>query len=96
MITQRDLDARVGKHTPPAQDLTDLKLDVAALLDRLPPKRRALAKGLCQESVTALARRTGVARSTLQARAAGLRRDLDRKDFARFSESRSSGRPRAG
>jgi RNA polymerase sigma factor (sigma-70 family) len=96
VITQRDLDARVGKDTPPEQEQVDRRLDVAALLDRLPPARRALAEGLCQESVTAVARRAGVPRTTVQARAAGLRRDLNRKDSEAYSESRSSGRPRAG
>jgi DNA-directed RNA polymerase specialized sigma24 family protein len=48
--------------------LRELALDVAGLLERLPEELRALAVGLMSESLTALARRLGVPRSTLRDR----------------------------
>ena len=72
-----DLAAAVGateqnnvRGTAPRADLElrQLALDVAEALERLPDDLRALATALFTESLTALARRLGVARSTLRDR----------------------------
>jgi RNA polymerase sigma-70 factor, ECF subfamily len=52
---------------------TDLRLDVDALLDRLPPRLRALAERLKIQSVAEIARETGVPRTTVQSRIRSIR-----------------------
>ncbi len=86
----KDLGDTVGAHQRAAvrgaaprddAELRLLALDVAAVLDRLPDDLRAIALGLMQESLTALARRRGVPRSTLRDRLRGIRDRLARENL---------------
>lgn len=79
-----NLGATVGSGERDAYELRGLALDVAAVLERLPDDLRALAVALMGESLTALARRLGVPRSTLRDRLRGVRTRLARENLDEF------------
>jgi RNA polymerase sigma-70 factor, ECF subfamily len=80
----RERDA-VGGTTPRSdEELQQLALDVASVLERLPDDVRAIAVGLMTESLAALARRLGVPRSTLRDRVQGLRERLGRGNLDEY------------
>ena len=56
---------RTGTRSRPAEELHDLAIDVAALLDTLPPELRKLCRRLEAETVSEVSRATGVPRGTL-------------------------------
>ncbi len=64
-IGDREHDARRGATSRDALELSQLTLDVADVIASMPPKLRELAEALKVDSVSEIARRRGVARSTL-------------------------------
>ena len=89
-VGQKDLDARPGGGGRPAEDRAALKLDVAAVLERLPPDLRALAERLTTQSVAEAARDLGLPRTTLNERVRLLRMRFERaglKDYLQVSSS---------
>ena len=64
-IDQDDYMLRTGTRSRPAEELHDLAIDVAALLDTLPPELRKLCRRLEAETVSEVSRATGVPRGTL-------------------------------
>jgi RNA polymerase sigma factor (sigma-70 family) len=91
MIGQRELDARIGKHTRPDEEQADERMDVAAALARLPPEQRRLAEALSRGSCAEVARAAGIPRTTLRARVAHLRPAFGGGDPQDFSPAASSG-----
>lgn len=66
----------LGDHSPPDERPvpdTDLQMDVADVLARLPPALQDLAKRLMRDSVSDVARDLGVPRSSLQRKIAKIR-----------------------
>jgi RNA polymerase sigma factor (sigma-70 family) len=74
----------------------DLRLDVEAILQRLPPALRDLAEALKSLSVAAIAREAGLPRTTVQSRLRALRVHFERHHFAGFLRTASSLRKRTG
>lgn len=72
-VGARERDAVRGTAPRDKIELWELTLDVAAVLERLPDDLRAIAVGLMNERLAALARRLNVPRSTLHDRARGVR-----------------------
>ncbi len=64
-ISRDDCDRLMGKHSRPEVERMDLRLDVSAVVSRLPADQQDLAGRLMHQSVTEAARALGVARSTL-------------------------------
>ena len=64
-IDQDDYMLRIGARSRPAEELHDLAIDVAALLETLPPELRELCRRLEAETVSEISRATGVPRGTL-------------------------------
>lgn len=64
-IDQDDYMLRTGTRSRPAEELRDLAIDVAALLETLPPELRELCQRLEAETVSEISRATGVPRGTL-------------------------------
>ena len=62
---QEDYLLRTGAQSRPADELSALTIDVAAVLERLPPELRELCRRLKAESVTEISRDTGVPRGTI-------------------------------
>jgi len=63
-IDQDDQDIRTGKYGRPAEERTQLRLDIEAVLAGLPPELRKAAELLQTKSVTQVARELGVPRTT--------------------------------
>ncbi len=64
-IDQDDYMLRTGTRSRPAEELRDLAIDVAALLETLPPELRELCRRLEAETVSEISSATGVPRGTL-------------------------------
>ena len=64
-IDQDDYMLRIGARSRTAEELRDLAIDVAALLETLPPELRELCRRLEAETVSEISRATGVPRGTL-------------------------------
>ena len=64
-IDQEDYLLRTGAQSRPSDELSALALDVAAVLEALPPELRELCRRLKAESVTEISRDTGVPRGTI-------------------------------
>lgn len=62
---QEDYLLRTGAQSRPADELSALTTDVAAVLEGLPPELRELCHRLQAESVTEISRDTGVPRGTI-------------------------------
>ena len=63
--SQRGHDARLGRQSLDEQEQLELRLDVQAALDRLPPDLRPLADRLQHITIAELAREMGLPRTTL-------------------------------
>jgi len=75
-IGRREYDARRGCQPREEQDLCELTQDVAEVIAGLPAGLRELAESLKTESISEIARRTGVPRTTLNGRVRRLRERL--------------------
>ena len=64
-LDQEDYLLRIGVEPGAAEELRALALDVAAVVETLPPELRELCRRLGQETVTEVSRDTGVSRATL-------------------------------
>ena len=62
---QEDYLLRTGAQSRPADELSALTIDVAAVLETLPPELRELCRSLKAESVTEISRDTGIPRGTI-------------------------------
>ena len=62
---QEDYLLRTGAQSRPADELSALALDLAVVLERLPPELRELCRRFKAESVTEISRDTGVPRGTI-------------------------------
>ena len=62
---QEDYLLRTGAQSRPSDELSALAIDVAAVLETLPPELRELCRRLKAESVTEISRDTGVPRGTI-------------------------------
>ena len=62
---QEDYLLRTGAQSRPSDELSALALDVAAVLETLPPELRDLCRRLMRNSITEVSRTTGIPRSTL-------------------------------
>jgi len=65
IIAQDDYDLLMSKHSRPEIERLDLRLDVSAVVSRLPADQQDLAARLMHQSITEAARALGVSRSTL-------------------------------
>ena len=63
-ISQDEHDLRIGKYNRPAEERTDLQLDIAAALDDLPADLRQVAEMLPTMSIAQVARELGIPYST--------------------------------
>ena len=64
-LDQEDYLLRTGAQSRPADELSALAIDVAAVLERLPPELRELCRRLGTETVTEISRDAGVPRGTI-------------------------------
>ena len=65
-ISRDEQDFRTGKHLRPADERTDLRLDISLVVSGLPPELRELAGLLLTTtSIAEVARKLGIPRSTL-------------------------------
>lgn len=64
-IDQDDQDIRTGKYGRPAEERTQLRLDIDAVLASIPPELRKAAELLQTQTITQVARELGVPRTTL-------------------------------
>ena len=64
-LDQEDYLLRTGAQSRPSDELSALTIDVAAVLESLPPELRELCRRLKAESVTEISRDTGVPRGTI-------------------------------
>ena len=64
-IDQEDYLLRTGAQSRPWDELSALAIDVAAVLEALPPELRELCRRLKAETVTEISRDTGVPRGTI-------------------------------
>ena len=81
---QEDYLLRTGAQSRPADELSALTIDVAAVLETLPPELRELCRRLKAESVTEISRDTGVPRGTIYESVKNLREifeDAGLKDY---------------
>ena len=62
---QEDYLLRTGAQSRPSEELNRLAIDVAAVLETLPPELRELCRRLKAETVTEISRDTGVPRGTI-------------------------------
>ena len=62
---QEDYLLRTGAQSRPSEELSALAIDVAAVLETLPPELRELCQRLKAETVTEISRDTGVPRGTI-------------------------------
>ena len=62
---QEDYLLRTGAQSRPADELSALAIDLAVVLETLPPELRELCRRLKAESVTEISRDTGVPRGTI-------------------------------
>ncbi len=62
---QEDYLLRTGGQSRPSEELNRLAIDVAAVLETLPPELRELCRRLKAETVTEISRDTGVPRGTI-------------------------------
>ena len=62
---QEDYLVRTGAQSRPSEELNRLTIDVAAVLETLPPELRELCRRLKAETVTEISRDTGVPRGTI-------------------------------
>ena len=63
-IDQDDQDIRTGRHSRSAEERTELRLDIEAVLASLPPELRKAADLLQTQTITQVARALGVPRTT--------------------------------
>ncbi|GAB6184576.1 sigma factor [Thermopirellula anaerolimosa] len=73
-ISQRHLDARLGRATREEHELAELVMDVRDVIAGLPPELGELAQRLKTDSLSQIARDLGVPRTTLADRVRKLRR----------------------
>ena len=66
------------------QELCELAQDVADIVAGLPPELRELAEALKTESISQIARRTGLPRRTINARVRQLRERLERAGLKNY------------
>ena len=64
-IDQEDYLLRTGAQSRPSEELNALAIDVAAVIEALPPELRELCRRLKAETVTEISRDTGVPRGTI-------------------------------
>lgn len=84
-ISQDEFDLRMGKHSRPEADRSDLRLDVSIVLSELRPDLRRLAELLMTGSITEAARELGVPRSTLYGTGiTRLRKVFEDKDLKKY------------
>ncbi len=83
-ISQRELDARLGCESHSGQHLADLAQDVADVMATLPDELRHLAERLKTQTVSEIARDTGIPRTTLYASISQLRRRFEKTDLKDF------------
>ena len=62
---QEDYRLRTGAQSRPSEELNRLAIDVATVLETLPPELRELCRRLKAETVTEISRDTGVPRGTI-------------------------------
>ena len=62
---QEDYLLRTGAQSRPSEELNRLAIDVAAVLETLPPELRELCRRLKAETVTEISRDTGIPRGTI-------------------------------
>ena len=72
-VTQDEQDFRLGRHIHSTKAHQDLKLDISLVLSTLTPELRKLAELLKTMSITEVARKLGIPRSTLYDRITRLR-----------------------
>jgi RNA polymerase sigma-70 factor (ECF subfamily) len=83
-ISRRELDARLGRNPRSDEELAQLACDIADVLATLPNDLQDLAERLKSETVSEIARDTGVPRTTLNESVRRLRRRFERaglKDY---------------
>ena len=83
-LDQEDYLVRLGVEPKPDDQLSELTLDVAAVVDSLPPELRELCRRLGTETVSEISRDQGVSRPTLYKSVNGLREifmDAGLKDY---------------
>ena len=64
-IDQEDYLLRTGAQSRPTEELSSLAVDVATIIDALPPELRELCRRLKAETVSEISRDTGVPRGTI-------------------------------
>ena len=64
-IDQEDYLLRTGAQSRPTEELSSLAIDVATVIDALPPELRELCRRLKAETVSEISRDTGVPRGTI-------------------------------
>jgi DNA-directed RNA polymerase specialized sigma24 family protein len=83
-VSQEEQDARQGRSARSKTEQTELALDMAEMIARLPEDKQELARLLPHHSVTEIARQQGVPRSTLQGRIRQLRQLFDRAGLREY------------
>jgi RNA polymerase sigma factor (sigma-70 family) len=83
-VTQEDCDRRTGSRTRSSQELSDLKADIGAVIERLPPLLRDLAQQLMEGKATDVARSTGTPPTTLRYRLRQLREVFERENLREY------------
>jgi RNA polymerase sigma-70 factor (ECF subfamily) len=76
-ISQRELDARRNRHPRSNEELAHLRQDIAEVLATLPGELRDLAERLKAQSISEIARETGIPRTTLYESVRRLRRRFE-------------------
>ena len=72
-VTQRELDARLGRCSRSAEELVEMGMDIETVLEEMSQDLQDLAEALGVDSVSEIARRLGTPRTTLQDRVRDLR-----------------------
>ncbi|QDT55940.1 Sigma-70 region 2 [Caulifigura coniformis] len=76
-VSQADHFRRVHRGAAAPSDQPEIRFDVREIVNRMSDQDRALCRGLSAESISEMARRQGVARSTLQDHIRRLRKSFD-------------------
>ena len=83
-ISQRDADARLARSTRHHESASDLRQDVNAAIDKLPPDARGICEQLKCNSITGVARELAIPRSTLYDMMARWRRTFEEEDLQEY------------
>ncbi len=83
-ISQRHLDARLGRATREEHELAELAMDVNDVIAGLPPELGELARRLKTDSLSQIARDLGVPRTTLADRVQKLRRCFEQAGLQHY------------